>query len=142
VGFAVTTPSGTPISDSIDWIESFVRHFGSPNISYCTEICNWHKDFAHAFTFGCGLPPADFENADTIMLWGHNPANTWLAQASAITNRYLVWDNERNIPMPIDVDQLTPPELANHMRLRGNVTVNRVDNQGNTGGTICRHIPP
>jgi anaerobic selenocysteine-containing dehydrogenase/ferredoxin-NADP reductase len=216
VAFAVTTGSGTPISDSIDWIERFVRHFGSPNICYATEICNWHKDFAHAFTFGCGLPAADFENADTIMLWGHNPANTWLAQANAIangrakgaklvvvdprpialakqadawlavrpgtdtalalgliremierqlydesflrnwtnaaflvrldnrlfvreqmiwpnakTNRYLVWDNERNTPVPIDGDQLTPPELANRMCLRGKVTVNLAENQGN-----------
>ncbi|WP_246252238.1 molybdopterin-dependent oxidoreductase [Ancylobacter pratisalsi] len=84
VAFSVTTPSGTPLSDSIDWIERFVRHFGSPNICYGTEICNWHKDVAHAFTFGCGIPPADYENADTIMLWGHNPTNTWLAQADAI----------------------------------------------------------
>ncbi|MGE3305582.1 MAG: molybdopterin-dependent oxidoreductase [Rhizobiaceae bacterium] len=84
VAFAVTTPSGTPLSDSIDWIERFVRHFGSPNICYGTEICNWHKDFAHAFTFGCGIPPADYANAETILLWGHNPTSTWLAQANAI----------------------------------------------------------
>ncbi len=84
VVFAVTTPSGTPLSDSIDWIERFVRLYGSPNICYGTEICNWHKDFAHAFTFGCGLPVADYRNADLILLWGHNPANTWLSQANAI----------------------------------------------------------
>jgi anaerobic selenocysteine-containing dehydrogenase/ferredoxin-NADP reductase len=84
VAFAVTTPSGTALSDSIDWIERFVRTFGSPNICYATEICNWHKDVAHAFTFGCGIAPADYEHADTIMLWGHNPANTWLAQADAV----------------------------------------------------------
>lgn len=84
VVFAVTTPSGTPLVDSIDWIERFVRLFGSPNICYATEVCNWHKDFAHAFTFGCGMPPADYENAGLIVLWGHNPANTWLAQAHAI----------------------------------------------------------
>jgi anaerobic selenocysteine-containing dehydrogenase/ferredoxin-NADP reductase len=84
VVFAVTTPSGTPLSDSIDWIERFVRLFGSPNICYATEVCNWHKDFAHAFTFGCGMPPADYANAELIVLWGHNPANTWLAQAHAI----------------------------------------------------------
>jgi len=84
VAFGVTTPSGTPLSDSIDWIERFVRAFGSPNISYATEICNWHKDFAHAFTYGCGMPTADYAHADLIMLWGHNPANTWLAQAHAI----------------------------------------------------------
>jgi anaerobic selenocysteine-containing dehydrogenase/ferredoxin-NADP reductase len=84
VVFAVTTPSGTPLTDSIDWIERFVRLFGSPNICYATEVCNWHKDFAHAFTFGCGMPAADYAQADLIVLWGHNPANTWLAQASAI----------------------------------------------------------
>lgn len=84
VAFGVTTPSGTPLSDSIDWIERFVRAFGSPNISYATEICNWHKDFAHAFTYGCGMPTADYAQAELIMLWGHNPANTWLAQAHAI----------------------------------------------------------
>ncbi|QHI98768.1 molybdopterin-dependent oxidoreductase [Xylophilus rhododendri] len=84
VVFAVTTPSGTPLSDSIDWIERFVRGFGSPNLCYATEICNWHKDFAHAFTFGSGMPVADYENAELILLWGHNPANTWLAQSGAI----------------------------------------------------------
>lgn len=84
VGFAVTTPSGTPLSDSIDWIERFIRLFGSPNTCYATEICNWHKDHAHAFTFGCGMPTADYRHAELILLWGHNPSNTWLAQAEAI----------------------------------------------------------
>lgn len=84
VGFAVTTPSGTPLSDSIDWIERFIRLFGSPNTCYATEICNWHKDHAHAFTFGCGMATADYRNAEVILLWGHNPTNTWLAQAEAI----------------------------------------------------------
>ena len=31
VAFEVTTPSGTAISDGIDWIERFIRTFGSPN---------------------------------------------------------------------------------------------------------------
>jgi hypothetical protein len=47
--FWVTTPCGTPISDSRDWIERFLRHFGSLYICYGTDICNWHRDFAHAF---------------------------------------------------------------------------------------------
>lgn len=84
VVFAVTTPSGTPLSDSIEWIERFVRLYGSPNICYATEVCNWHKDVAHEFTFGCGMPVADYANADLILLWGHNPTNTWLAQSNAI----------------------------------------------------------
>lgn len=84
VAFGVTTPSGTPIIDSVEWIERFVRHYGSPNTCYSTEVCNWHKDTAHSFTFGCITPAADYSNTELIMLWGNNPAATWLAQASAI----------------------------------------------------------
>ncbi|MFN3844310.1 MAG: molybdopterin-dependent oxidoreductase [Paracoccaceae bacterium] len=84
VAFAVTTPSGTPISDSIDWIERFIRSFGSPNTLYSTEICNWHKDFAHAFTLGCGIQYPDYENTETVLLWGFNPSAVWLEQATQI----------------------------------------------------------
>ncbi|MEU8962720.1 molybdopterin-dependent oxidoreductase, partial [Streptomyces sp. NPDC048491] len=34
VAFAVATPSGTAVSDATEWIERFVRHFGSPNTVY------------------------------------------------------------------------------------------------------------
>lgn len=84
VAFAITSGSSSSTSDSIDWLQRFVRGFGSPNTVFSTEICNWHKDHAHAFTFGCGLPTADYRNSDLILLWGHNPANVWLAQAEAI----------------------------------------------------------
>lgn len=84
VAFAVTTPSGTPLSDSIDWVERFIRSFGSPNTIYGTEICNWHKDVAHAFTFGCGTPPADYAHARLNVLWGHNPSHVWLSQAGEL----------------------------------------------------------
>nr|WP_245818196.1 molybdopterin-dependent oxidoreductase [Roseomonas rosea] len=84
VGFAVTSPSGTPMADSIDWVERFIRVFGSPNTAYATEICNWHKDHAHAFTFGAGIGTPDYANSDLILLWGHNPASTWLAEAGEI----------------------------------------------------------
>jgi anaerobic selenocysteine-containing dehydrogenase/ferredoxin-NADP reductase len=84
VAFGVTTPSGTPMSDSIDWVERFIWSYGSPNICYATEICNWHKDVAHTFTFGCGMPTADYRHSEVVLLWGTNPASTWLAQADAI----------------------------------------------------------
>ena len=84
IGFAVTSPSGTPMSDSIEWVERFIRRFGASNTCYSTEICNWHKDFAHAFTFGSGQPTADYTGTDLAVLWGHNPAKTWLAQAVAL----------------------------------------------------------
>ncbi|OIS92859.1 molybdopterin oxidoreductase [Brucella cytisi] len=86
VVFAMTTPSGTPIVDSSEWIERFVRCFGSPNLLYAVEVCGWHKDYAHALTFGRGIGFPDYEQADTIVLWGHNPARTWLAQASRIAD--------------------------------------------------------
>jgi len=81
VAFAVTTPSGTAISDSIQWIERLVRAYGSPNNCYGTEICNWHKDFATAYTFGAGVGMPDFERTGCLVLWGHNPSAAWLAEA-------------------------------------------------------------
>ncbi|WP_375455489.1 molybdopterin-dependent oxidoreductase [uncultured Methylobacterium sp.] len=84
VAFAVTTPSGTPMVDSFEWVERLVRCFGSPNLIYGVEICGWHKDYAHALTFGRGIGVPDYEAADTIVLWGHDPTRTWLAQATRI----------------------------------------------------------
>jgi anaerobic selenocysteine-containing dehydrogenase len=84
VGFSLGTPSGTPLVDSIEWIDRFIRLFGSPNVYAGVEVCNWHKDVAHTFTFGCPMPPADYPNADLIILWGHNPPNVWLAEANAV----------------------------------------------------------
>ena len=81
VAFSVTTPSGTHISDSIAWIERLIRAFGSPNTIYGPEICNWHKDFASRFTYGTDIGTPDFARAGCILLWGHNPAATWLARS-------------------------------------------------------------
>ena len=86
VAFSVTTPSGTPMSDSIDWVERFIRRYGSPNTIYATELCNWHKDVAHQFTFGCGMPVADYAQARLNILWGHNPSSVWLAQAARVAD--------------------------------------------------------
>jgi anaerobic selenocysteine-containing dehydrogenase len=83
VAFGLTTPSGTPISDDLKWIERFTNAFGSPNVAYGTEICNWHKDHAHAYTFGRGVASPDFERSECIVLWGHNPSATWLDHATA-----------------------------------------------------------
>lgn len=82
--FSVTTPSGTHISDSISWIERLIRAYGSPNTIYGTEICNWHKDFASRFTYGSDIGTPDFANTDCVVLWGNNPAATWLARSVEI----------------------------------------------------------
>ena len=59
--------------------------FGSPNLAYGTEICNWHKDHAHAYTFGRSIASPDFDNTGCVVLWGHNPSATWLEHATATT---------------------------------------------------------
>ena len=83
VAFSWTTPSGTPISDDIRWVERFTNAFGSPNIAYGVEVCNWHKDYAHAYTFGRSVASPDFEKTNCVVLWGHNPSATWLDHATA-----------------------------------------------------------
>lgn len=81
VAFSVTTPSGTAMSDAIPFVERLIRGFGSPNTVYGTEICNWHKDNATAYTFGAGVGSPDYEQAGCIVHWGHNPNVSWLCHA-------------------------------------------------------------
>jgi anaerobic selenocysteine-containing dehydrogenase len=83
VAFGLTTPSGTPISDNISWIIRFIHAFGSPNVADGTEICNWHKDCAHAYTFGRSISAPDFVNTGCVVLWGYNPSATWLDHATS-----------------------------------------------------------
>lgn len=83
VAFSVTSPSGTAISDAITWIERLIRVFGSPNVCYATEVCNWHKDYATRYTFGVGIPSPDFERTRCVLFWGHNPSTSWLTHATA-----------------------------------------------------------
>ncbi len=84
VAFSVTTPSGSHLQDSISWIERLIRAYGSPNTIYATEICNWHKDHATRFTFGHDIGTPDFAHTDCVLLWGNNPAVTWLARVAEI----------------------------------------------------------
>lgn len=83
VAFGLTTPSGTPISDDLRWVERLSNVFGSPNVANGTEVCNWHKDHAHAYTVGRGIGSPDFENTGCVVLWGHNPSAAWLDHATA-----------------------------------------------------------
>ena len=82
VAFAVTSPSGTAISDAAPWIDRFINAFGSPNNCYGTEVCNWHKDHATRYTFGAGIAAPDFEQTGCVLYWGHNPSTSWLTHAT------------------------------------------------------------
>ena len=83
VVFAVTTPSGTAVSDGFPWIERLIRLFGSPNTIWGEELCAWHRDYATAFTFGVDIGTPDFARTGCLLLWGHNPSTSFLAQATA-----------------------------------------------------------
>src|SRR5215472_1675440 len=84
VAFSVTSPSATGISDSILWVERLIHAFGSPNWGYATALCNWHKDYARAYTFGVGVPAPDFAHTGCVLLWGQNPSSSWLTHAIGI----------------------------------------------------------
>ncbi|MES2532026.1 MAG: molybdopterin-dependent oxidoreductase, partial [Pseudomonadota bacterium] len=84
IAFASASPGATALSDSLEWIERLVFAFGSPNFLTGVEICNWHRDHNHAFTFGTGIGMPDYANSDLVMLWGFNPGNVWLAQAQGV----------------------------------------------------------
>lgn len=82
--FAVATPSGTAIADSFGWIHRLAHVWNSPNLVFATENCNWHRDFGPVLTWGAGLGMPDYADTATILLWGSNPAATWLAHADRI----------------------------------------------------------
>src|SRR5579863_1976196 len=86
VAFAVTTSSGTAISDAGPWVNRLINAFGSPNNCNAYEICSWHRDFAGAFTMGGPLGAPDYARAGCILLWGFNPSTSWLAAAGAVAD--------------------------------------------------------
>jgi anaerobic selenocysteine-containing dehydrogenase len=86
VAFAVTTPSGTAVSDGFPWINRLIRLFGSPNMTWAEELCAWHRDYATAYTFGTDIGTPDFERTGCLLLWGHNPSTSYLAQATAVAD--------------------------------------------------------
>jgi anaerobic selenocysteine-containing dehydrogenase len=86
VAFAVTTPSGTAVSDGFPWINRLIRLFGSPNMTWAEELCAWHRDFATAYTFGTDIGTPDFPRTGCLLLWGHNPSVSYLAQATEIAD--------------------------------------------------------
>ncbi len=85
VAFGCTTPAGTAVSDGFLWILRLIRAFGSPNLVWGEELCAWHRDFVTPFTFGVDIGTPDFDRAGCLLLWGHNPSVTYLAQATAVS---------------------------------------------------------
>jgi len=114
VAFAVTTSSGTAISDAGPWINRLINAFGSPNnCNAYDEICSWHRDFAGAFTTGGPMGSPDYERAGCILLWGHNPSTSWLAAAAAVAQARergvkLVVVDPRRVGLAVKADHWLP----------------------------------
>ncbi|MGB0129359.1 MAG: molybdopterin-dependent oxidoreductase, partial [Rhodocyclaceae bacterium] len=83
VAFGVTTPSGTAVADAFGWIHRLAHAYGSPNVVFATENCNWHKDFATHLTFGAPIGTPDFDKTRCMLFWGFNPSASWPAYAHA-----------------------------------------------------------
>jgi len=77
VAFYRSSPSGSASKDFWDWMHRLSHAFGNPNTLSTTHICNWHKDSASAYTYGVGIPEPEFDKSSCILIWGHNPYNTW-----------------------------------------------------------------
>ena len=113
VAFAVTTSSGTAISDAGPWVNRLINAFGSPNNCNAYEICSWHRDFATAFTTGGPMGIPDYQRAGCILLWGHNPSTSWLAAAGAVAEARargakLVVVDPRRVGLAVKADHWLP----------------------------------
>jgi anaerobic selenocysteine-containing dehydrogenase len=53
-------------------------------MTWAEELCAWHRDFATAYTFGVDIGTPDFERTGCLLLWGHNPSTSYLAQATEV----------------------------------------------------------
>src|SRR5271166_231025 len=101
VAFPIATPAGSAAVDFMPWAWRLANAFGSPNVVTNTHICQWHRDWGAAYTYGVGTPPPDYEHARCILLWGFNPRATWpgmsmrIGQATADGARLIVIDPRR-----------------------------------------------
>lgn len=84
VVFGRPAPGGSAANDYVGWLMRLANVYGSPNVMATTHICNWHKDTGSAYTYGSGIPTPDFERANLIVLWGHNPEVSWPVHAKKI----------------------------------------------------------
>jgi anaerobic selenocysteine-containing dehydrogenase len=74
VVFTRPAPGGSQSGDWVSYLQRLAAEFGSPNVLTTGHICSWGRGDGSAYTYGRALPAAHFEAADTILIWGHNPA--------------------------------------------------------------------
>ena len=104
VAFYRPAPGGSPARDFNAWMTRLAHAFGTPNTAMTTHICNWHRDSGSAYTYGVGMPEADYDNAGTIVIWGSNPHATGVRHVAQIKNAVargakLIVIDPRRIPL-------------------------------------------
>jgi len=77
VAFTRAGPGGSPMGELAHWVVRLGHVFGSPNNIGTTNICQWHRDNASAYTYGRpGMVrtggKAEFERSGCILIWGNN----------------------------------------------------------------------
>src|SRR5215510_4708615 len=73
VVFGRATPSASAAFDFADWFYRLANAFGSPNILSTYHICGWHRGIGSKYTYGVGIPAADYEHTRCMLLLGCNP---------------------------------------------------------------------
>ena len=74
VAFSRPAQGGSAASDWTPWMLRLASAFGTPNVITTSHICQWGRDSGSVYTYGVGLPTPHYEEAKTILIWGHNPA--------------------------------------------------------------------
>jgi anaerobic selenocysteine-containing dehydrogenase len=77
VAFTRAGPGGSPMAELAPWVVRLAHAFGSPNNIGTTNICQWHRDNASAYTYASpgivgAAGRAEFERARCILIWGNN----------------------------------------------------------------------
>ena len=85
VAFGRGTGSGTGLTPAEPWLKRLAAAFASPNYLGNTHLCQWARDGISWHTYGYyPMPLPDVANSGCIVLWGANPAATWLGLATEI----------------------------------------------------------
>lgn len=84
VVFSRATTAGSAAIDFDGWLQRLANAFGSPNLLTSNHICTWNRRVGSKYTYGSGMPLADFDSTQCMLLWGINPPATSPAQAMRI----------------------------------------------------------
>ena len=84
VVFSRATTAGTAAIDFDGWLQRLANAFGSPNLLTSNHICTWNRRVGSKYTYGSTMPLPDFDNTQSMLIWGINPPATSPAQAKRI----------------------------------------------------------